>query len=497
MHRFGYLALASAALLLVVAEMAAAGPVEDRWAIGIEGGTWKLVEGYWDHSNIDGFAGLHVRKGLSPRWSMELGVRAGTVRPGGADPAVDVGWSFDNYGDLTTSIINPQLMMEYQFLPSSRVTPFIGLGAGVTSWRVLATTSDNTLFPQGTTVQGFGTDDDVYHKLAKTNVALAAELGVEWWLAKSFSMRVGGRYNVMLDSDLDNVGWSSWDATRNPVDGRGYVDANSGLASGFVAFSIWFGSSDNDKDGIPNGKDACPDEAEDFDGFQDDDGCPDLDNDSDGIADLYDKCPDQTEDLDGYQDDDGCPDLDNDGDKILDALDGCPDQPEDIDGFQDNDGCPDPDNDGDGVPDSQDACPDTPAGTPVGADGCPAQAAPRAPMPAVGQGVVLQGVTFKTGSAELTSESITILATVANSLIQNPDVVVEVRGHTDAQGAAEANRDLSQRRAIAVREVLVQMGVTPARITAVGFGEDQPIADNATEQGRAQNRRVELHRVGG
>jgi OmpA-OmpF porin, OOP family len=90
-----------------------------------------------------------------------------------------------------------------------------------------------------------------------------------------------------------------------------------------------------------------------------------------------------------------------------------------------------------------------------------------------------------------------VLAHVANSLAQNPDAVIEVRGYTDSQGAAETNRDLSQRRAIAVREVLVQMGVPSTRITAVGYGEEQPIADNATAEGRAKNRRVELHRVGG
>jgi OOP family OmpA-OmpF porin len=174
-----------------------------------------------------------------------------------------------------------------------------------------------------------------------------------------------------------------------------------------------------------------------------------------------------------------------------------------MDGFADEDGCPDPDDDGDGVLDSADACPDTPAGVPVGRDGCPAQGAPRvaAPpaetLPAVGQGLVLEGVSFKTGSAELTPESITVLARVANSLTKNPDVIIEVRGHTDAQGATEANRDLSQRRAIAVREVLIQMGVPSTHITAVGFGEDQPIADNATAEGRAKNRRVELQRVGG
>ncbi len=487
MRRFALLAI------MLVATVAAAGPVDDRWAIGVEGGAWKLVEGYWDHSNVDEFAGLSLRKGLSPRWSMELGLRIGSVRPGVDDPSQDAGWTFDKYTNLATEIYNPLLMMEYQFSPNASFTPFLGLGAGATIWRVIDTTEDHTFLPEGTTVQGFGNEDDAYHKLAATNVTLAAELGVEWWMRESLSLRLGGRYNVLVNSELDNVGLSSWNAADDPA----YVDANSGLVEGFVSLSFWFGSADTDRDGLPNADDNCPEQAEDLDGFEDQDGCPDLDNDVDGVADLQDRCPDLAEDRDGYQDDDGCPDPDNDSDLIPDVSDQCPGEPEDKDGFEDDDGCPDPDNDGDGVLDSSDACPDTPANTPVGPDGCPAKAAPRAVMPAVGQGLVLQGVTFKTGSAELTPESITVLAGVANSLAQNPDVVIEVRGHTDAQGAAETNRDLSQRRAIAVREVLIQMGVPSTHVTAVGYGEDQPIADNATADGRAKNRRVELHRIGG
>jgi outer membrane protein OmpA-like peptidoglycan-associated protein/opacity protein-like surface antigen len=498
MYRFGTLAIVTACIVCLGA-VAAAGPVDDRWAIGVEGGIWKLTEGYWDHSNVDEFAGLSLRKGLSPNWTMELGLRIGSVRPGVGDPNCSAGWTFDDYLNLTTEIYNPLLMMEYQISPDSRFTPFLGLGVGATRWRVIATTADHTFFPEGTTVQGFGNDDDEYHKLSATNVTVAAELGVEWWLRESMSLRLGGRYNVLLSNDLDNIGWSSWNATRNPE----YVDANSALVEGFVSLSFWFGSADTDRDGLPNADDGCPDLAEDFDGFEDQDGCPDPDNDRDTIADLYDKCPDLAEDLDGFQDEDGCPDPDNDRDLILDVNDKCPDQPEDMDGYADEDGCPDPDNDGDGVPDSADACPDTPTGTPVGVDGCPAKAAPRAvvppveTMPAIGQGLVLDGVSFKSGSAELLPESIAVLARVANSLVQNPTAIIEVRGHTDAQGAAEINRDLSQRRAIAVREVLVQMGVPSTRITAVGYGEDQPIADNATAEGRAKNRRVEMQRVGG
>jgi hypothetical protein len=98
---------------------------------------------------------------------------------------------------------------------------------------------------------------------------------------------------------------------------------------------------DADHDGIPDDVDRCPDEAEDRDGFEDDDGCPDPDNDHDGIADAADKCPNVPEDRDGFEDLDGCPDLDNDHDGIPDAVDRCPNQPETINGNEDDDGCPD------------------------------------------------------------------------------------------------------------------------------------------------------------
>jgi len=100
---------------------------------------------------------------------------------------------------------------------------------------------------------------------------------------------------------------------------------------------------------IPDVDDECTMKPEDMDGFQDDDGCPDLDNDGDGIPDTDDQCKNTPEDVDGFEDKDGCPDPDNDGDGIKDAADKCPDEPEDIDGFQDDDGCPDIDNDNDGI----------------------------------------------------------------------------------------------------------------------------------------------------
>jgi outer membrane protein OmpA-like peptidoglycan-associated protein len=128
--------------------------------------------------------------------------------------------------------------------------------------------------------------------------------------------------------------------------------------TGAIFFLLGGGSAkDTDGDGIPDRDDECPEQAEDFDNFRDEDGCPDRDNDEDGVPDVDDQCIDEPEDRDGWMDGDGCPDPDNDRDGIPDISDACPDQAEDIDGFQDADGCPDPDNDGDGIPDVRDGCP--------------------------------------------------------------------------------------------------------------------------------------------
>jgi len=143
---------------------------------------------------------------------------------------------------------------------------------------------------------------------------------------------------------------------------------------GFVGFLYFAEGADRDADGIDDGADQCPTEPEDRDGYQDEDGCPDLDNDGDTIPDSADKCPSQPEDPDGFQDKDGCPELDNDGDGVADDQDRCPDKPETKNGFKDDDGCPDePDKDADGVPDAKDKCPDAAEDTDgfEDTDGCP------------------------------------------------------------------------------------------------------------------------------
>jgi hypothetical protein len=119
-------------------------------------------------------------------------------------------------------------------------------------------------------------------------------------------------------------------------------------------------AADTDGDGYQDHLEACPNDPEDFDGFEDNDGCPDVDNDRDGVLDRNDECPNQAEDRDAYEDEDGCPEsnnVDRDGDGVEDEADACPDDPEDMDSYEDGDGCPDPDNDRDGILDVDDLCP--------------------------------------------------------------------------------------------------------------------------------------------
>lgn len=252
---------------------------------------------------------------------------------------------------------------------------------------------------------------------------------------------------------------------------------------------------DSDKDGIPDHLDKCPSKA----GLEMFQGCPDRDG--DGVQDSEDKCPD----VKGLAVFSGCPDTDGDG--IIDsedncptvkgiaALKGCPDT--DGDGITDSeDGCPTvkgpkefqgcPDGDGDGVPDIDDKCP-TVAGIKEN-KGCPA----------VTEEVIkvftqaLTGILFETGKDIIKPVSFPILNNLVKIMQDNPAYLLEINGHTDNVGDDAMNLDLSNRRAAAVKKYLADKGVAEGRMTARGFGETMPVADNSTAAGRTKNRRVEF-----
>lgn len=231
---------------------------------------------------------------------------------------------------------------------------------------------------------------------------------------------------------------------------------------------------DNDQDGILDAQDHCPNTPEDRDGDHDDDGCPEgdeRDRDGDGILDRVDQCPDEAEDRDRFQDEDGCPDRDNDNDGILDTDDLCPNEAEDRDGFEDANGCPEPDNDHDRILDTRDRCPNDPEtynGTDDD-DGCPDTGQV---VVEEGQIRILQSINFETNSARIRPDSMPIVEAVARTLIGNPQIeVVEVQGHADERGDDEHNLRLTQDRAASVVQALVERGVARERLHAAGYGE--------------------------
>lgn len=229
---------------------------------------------------------------------------------------------------------------------------------------------------------------------------------------------------------------------------------------------------DSDGDGVPDDRDRCPGTPR---GAKvDAQGC-ELDSDGDGVVDRLDKCPNTP--AGAKVDAQGC-ELDSDGDGVVDRLDRCPGTPRGA--KVDAQGC-EPDSDGDGVVDALDQCPDSPRGDKVDARGC-----------TLASTIILRGVNFDNDSAEIRADARPILDEAVATLKRYPQLKVEVAGHTDSRASEAYNLDLSQRRAQAVMDYFVQMGIEAGRLSAKGYGESQPIADNATVEGRAANRRVEL-----
>lgn len=473
--------LALVLVLVAFASAASAETVEDRWTLGVHGGTWKQVGGDADYGNFGPAAGLRLGYGMSDKLSIDFGFAAGWTRPGVASITEEAGITFSSETDLYTRIWQPSLSLRYRFVPDGTWRPWFTAGLGMTAWDVLDQSNDDAgLWPSGPNADVRDEDGATVEGSRKEFTGIVG-LGTEIALSDHWSFDLGARFHYWFGNERDSVGLSS----LNPSGG---VDVNFGLVEGLLGVSYAFGTTDRDGDGIPNDMDADPDQPEDFDGFEDADGAPDLDNDGDGIPDTSDQAPNEAEDLDGFEDTDGVPDLDNDGDGIADAQDGAPNEPEDVDGYDDADGVPDPDNDGDGVNDDLDICPGTPANVEVDERGCPI-------IEEIKEDLVLEGIEFATGSTQLTPASEQTLERVAESLRAWPDVRVEIGGHTDSQGSAAFNLELSQQRAESVRQFLLGRGIDPTRVTAVGYGEERPIRNNGTVEGRAANRRVELRRI--
>jgi len=341
----------------------------------------------------------------------------------------------------------------YHFMPSQKIVPYIGAGVGLISAdRERGSTDNDPMVNYGGGLKFFLNEavalradvrhlisfDDTYNDLVYT-IGLSFNFG-------------GDEKPQIKDSDNDGV-YDNMD--RCPGTLLGVAVDSTGCPL------------DSDGDGVCDDMDKCPDTPHGV--AVDVAGCP-LDSDRDGVYDYKDKCPGTP--LGVAVDSAGCP-LDIDRDGVYDYKDKCSGTPLGV--AVDSTGCP-LDSDKDGVYDYKDKCPGTPAGAKVDSRGC----------------WVIKGVQFDSAKWDIKPEYYPILDEVVAILANNPDLKVEIEGHTDNRGSLEFNQKLSENRAKAIMEYFIKEGINPERLSSKGFGPSQPLYTNDTPKGRAKNRRVEL-----
>jgi OOP family OmpA-OmpF porin len=350
-----------------------------------------------------------------------------------------------NYGEgsyvYRTNLIPIDLNVVYAFAAEDRTSLYLTLGAGVMRWDSNNRYTDVQLDKQW-------------------DPAFGAGIGMDIFLNCDAALDFNFKYRYILTDDRDMIGIGGTD--------------NQHL---YVGVGIMFypgGGGDSDGDGVSDCLDRCPETRMgcDVDKY----GCS-QDSDGDGVCDGRDECPRTPEGC--AIDEQGCPkDSDNDG--VCDGKDRCPGTPKGC--LVDERGCP-KDPDGDGVCDGLDACPNTQAGVPVDERGCPVA------MPDISE---IEQIRFSFDKTIITPIPNPTLDYVYDIIKLYPEVRIVIHGHTDNVGSDEYNMQLGRRRAQAAKDYLVTKGSPPGRILIATHGEEEPIASNDTEEGRAQNRRVEF-----
>jgi OOP family OmpA-OmpF porin len=286
-------------------------------------------------------------------------------------------------------------------------------------------------------------------------------------------------FNIVAGIVIPSTDW---------LDDLKYGASNDVLYTAMAGLTYYFGrDKDSDGDGVPDSQDRCPDTPA---GVKVDDfGCP-LDSDGDGVPDYLDKCSNTPAGV--KVDASGCP-LDADGDGVPDYLDKCPNTPTGV--AVDANGCP-LDTDGDGVPDYLDKCPNTPKGVQVDAEGCPIKKETviiKLPAEKEIESLILSGDTnFEFNKSKLLPNAYPVLDGLVGTMNKHPKYKWEVGGYTDGIGSVNYNKKLSKQRAQSVVDYLVSKGINSNNLVIVGYGKDNPIATNETNEGRSMNRRVEI-----
>ncbi|MDX5481274.1 MAG: OmpA family protein [Hymenobacteraceae bacterium] len=425
-----------------------------------------LEDQFFESNKLEWGGGINLNRYLTPAFDAGLHLTYGGVESKMSD--LD---RFDS--QLGTVMLAVRLKMYGNILKEDAfIGPYLQVGGGGAWAKTDAITN------------GVVPEDDKFF-----TAALKGGAGIRFRFSDAVSAFIESNYMIIGQDKIDGVDVGDNDRFLMHNVGLGF---NLGRAA------------DTDGDGVPDRRDQCPDTPT---GVQvDRNGCP-IDTDADGVPDYQDECPTEA----GTAATRGCPDRDGDG--VADKDDRCPDQA----GTTALMGCPDAD--GDGVADDQDKCPNTPAGVQVGADGCPVDsdgdgvpdnedACPNTPGPGTANGcpevdaatmrLIEEKVRFEFDRSRVQESYKQLLDSITVALQKYPEHVLLIKGHADYIGSEEYNQALSERRAQAVKDYLVQQGVpNPDRLVTRGYGETQPLVKvnerlprRRTEQARAQNRRV-------
>jgi len=473
--------------------------------LGFHSNATKLIGGEVDDSTVRVLGELNCGYYLTRKIGVGIEAGYGFVKVRDKDQLLEIASHIISKEDtpFTTSFIPISLFGRINLVEDHNWIPYLNTGLGVMMWNC-ENTDTNTEISSGSNLIG--------------NLGG----GIEWEVSRMVGIDFGVKYQRIFNQKEDMSGESTSDL------GRGDVQTGN-LSAGFGLTIRFGGSNDADNDGFDDKLDECPLVPEDFDGFEDEDGCPEWDNDGDGLSDIVETNTgvytnvDSTgtnpnvadTDMDGINDYDEIftyktnpltvdTDADslNDGDEINEYLTDPNSADTDGDTLPDYDEIfifqTDPinsDTDNDGFTDSDDKCPVEPE-TLNGFkddDGCPDK------KPEVifeeKTPIILDGVNFKSGSTELTEDAKSVLTKVVRTLMHYTEMHLEISGHTDSTGSTELNNKLSRKRAESVKRYLINQGIEGSRLRAIGLGSYYPITSNETEEGKAKNRRIEFFRL--
>ena len=499
-----------------------------RWElgtlIGVSGYNGDLVQsGIYDANEIHLGYGLFVRNNIHPNLSFRLNFLSGSIS---GDDANDAELGESRGFQFSSPLTEVSLQVELDLLGHKRyngqarfkkmITPYVFGGVGYSVFDQTIDYNEAFLSSQGNDSDNLKLLESIANDkktgAARGSLTIPIGLGLkidltekstlafEWGARPSFTDFIDG---VSQSGDVENTDWYSF---------------------GGATFSVRFGEKDRDKDGVPDSKDLCPNVS----GSKAVSGCPDIDQ--DGIVDNEDACPYEK----GYIELNGCPDRDKDG--IADKEDecpneagilkynGCPIKDADNDGVPDEsdlcpyevglakrNGCPYRDQDGDGVEDNDDRCPDA-AGFPFNKgcpdtdndgivdvdDDCPRiqgsiedKGCPKFLKDGIA-GFNNNYVLFDEDSDIIKPDYFILLDQIAEVLRKYPDYKLRLEGYSDNRGNDHISQLVAESRAKACYSYFISLGITKDRLIYRGYGENKPIGDNNTTEGRALNRRVEF-----